>query len=99
MSHCQREGVSRRSYKPRSGGIAKKGSVKARDKAVKKLDKAVKRAVRKGVPEEVFERTVDVAMEKAASKASPVKRRTARTPNRLVRNAPKAAKVLEEDLD
>jgi hypothetical protein len=79
--------------------MPKRGSVKARDKAVKKLDKAVKRAVRKGVPEEVVKRTVDVAIEKVATKTSPVKRRTARTAGRSVRNATQAAKVPDEDLD
>jgi hypothetical protein len=79
--------------------MPKKGSVKARDKAVKRLDKAVKRAVKRGVPEDVLDRAVSVATEKVVTRESPVKRGTTRTGSRLVRNATKAAKVPDEDLD
>ena len=50
-------------------------------------------------PETVLERAVGVATEKVVAKESRVKRGTARTGRRLVRNATKAAKVPDEDFD
>ena len=69
--------------------MAKKSSSKVKKKAVKKLDKAVRKAIKKGIPVEVLERTVDVAMESvAAKKGSPAKRGNAQTSGKPKRGKP-----------
>jgi hypothetical protein len=79
--------------------MAKRSSVKARNKALKKLDNAIKRAVKRGVPEDVLERTVSVATEKAATKKSPVRGSAPKTARGLTKSTIKAAKVPDEDLN
>ena len=79
--------------------MAKTSSVKARKKAVKKLDKAVKRAVRKGVPGDELEQTVNYAMERAVAKEPPVKRSVTRTSGLTRKPQLRPAKVQDEDVD
>jgi hypothetical protein len=66
--------------------MAKKNSSRVKQKAVKKFAKAVRKAIKKGIPAEVLEHTVDVAMERAAVKKKPAaKSGNAQTPRKPTR--------------
>jgi len=79
--------------------MAKKSSVKTRDKAVKKFDKAVNKAVKKGVPANVLEETVNDALRKATAKEPPGKGSKARASGRTRKRPAPTAQIQDDDLD
>jgi hypothetical protein len=86
---------------PRKCGMAKNNSRKVKQKAVKKFDKAVRKAIKKGIPVEVLEHTVDVAMERIAVKKRPAaKRGNAQTSRKPARGKPlSSSRPSAEDAD